>query len=73
VAQPDRDLLLDPATQSADPNDFEDLDALAARITAFQAHYRQIAQPFDWTFTRTDLDALLTRLDAREPHLQLAA
>jgi DDE superfamily endonuclease len=33
------------------PNDFEDLDALAARITAFQAHYRQIAQPFDWTFT----------------------
>jgi hypothetical protein len=55
------------------PNHFEDLDALAARITAFQAHYRQIAQPFDWTFTRTDLDALLTRLDAREPHLQLTA
>ena len=41
------------------PNDFADLDALAARITAFEAHYRQVARPFDWTFTRTDLEALL--------------
>ncbi len=55
------------------PNDFADLDALAVRIMAFQAHYRQIAQPFDWTFTRADLDALLTRLASREPHLRLAA
>ncbi len=55
------------------PNDFADLDALAVRIMAFQAHYRQIAQPFDWTFTRADLDALLTRLTSREPHLRLAA
>jgi hypothetical protein len=55
------------------PNDFESLDALAARIAAFEAHYRQIDQPFDWTFTRTDLDALLARLASREPHLKLAA
>ena len=55
------------------PNDFEDLDALAARISAFEQHYRQIAQPFEWTFTRAKLDALLTRLTAREPHLRLAA
>ena len=55
------------------PNDFEDLDALAARITAFEAHYRQIAQPFAWTFTRAKLDALLARLASREPHLRLAA
>jgi hypothetical protein len=55
------------------PNDFADLDALAARILAFEAHYRQIAQPFDWTFTRDDLDALLTRLASREPHLRLVA
>ncbi|MDP9187818.1 MAG: transposase, partial [Actinomycetota bacterium] len=32
------------------PNDFADLDALAARIAAFEAHYRAIARPFDWTF-----------------------
>ena len=55
------------------PNDFEDLQALAARISAFEKHYRQIAQPFEWTFTRAKLDALLARLTAREPHLRLAA
>jgi transposase len=55
------------------PNDFVDLDALAARIQAFEDHYRQIAKPFDWTFTRTKLDALLAKLAAREPHLRLAA
>jgi hypothetical protein len=55
------------------PNDFEDLDALAARITAFEQHYRQIAEPFQWTFTRAKLDALLARLADREPQLRLAA
>ena len=28
------------------PNDFEDLEALTARITAFENDYRQIAEPF---------------------------
>ena len=55
------------------PNDFADLDALAARIAAFEDHYRQIAKPFEWTFTRTDLDVLLTRLASREPQLRIAA
>lgn len=54
-------------------NDFVDLDALAARIAAFEDHYRQIAQPFEWTFTRADLDALLARLASHEPQLRLAA
>ena len=40
---------------------------------AFEDHYRQIAKPFEWTFTRADLDALLARLAAREPQLRLAA
>ena len=55
------------------PNDFKDLDALAARIMAFEDHYRQVAEPFQWTFTRAKLDALLTRLARREPHPKLAA
>ena len=55
------------------PNDFADLDALAARITAFEQHYRQIAEPFHWTFTRAKLDTLLAKLTTREPHLRLAA
>ena len=40
---------------------------------AFEDHYRQIAKPFEWTFTRADLDALLARLASREPRLRLAA
>jgi hypothetical protein len=55
------------------PNDFEDLDALTARLLAFEAHYRQIAQPFDWSFTRADLDRVLERIADREPELRLAA
>ena len=55
------------------PNDFDSLDALAERLLRFGDHYRQIAQPFDWTFTRADLDRLLARIDAHEPRLALAA
>jgi hypothetical protein len=55
------------------PNDFADLDALTQRLLAFAEHYRQVAQPFEWTFTRAKLDTLLARLSDREPHLRLAA
>jgi len=55
------------------PNDFEDLDALADRLLTFGDHYRQIARPFEWTFTRQDLDRVLARIADREPHLRLAA
>jgi hypothetical protein len=55
------------------PSDVADLDALAARITAFEQHYRQIAQPSDWTFTRADLDRVLAKIADREPTDQLAA
>ncbi len=45
-----------------DPNDFE-------------RRYNEIAEPFDWTFTRNDLANLLDRLDERQhdPPLALAA
>jgi hypothetical protein len=55
------------------PNDFDSLETLAERLLSFSDRYRQIARPFDWTFTRTDLDRLLTRIDAHEPELRLAA
>jgi hypothetical protein len=55
------------------PNDFDSLDALADRLLRFGAHYRQIAQPFEWTFTRADLDNLLARIDAHQAQHQLAA
>ncbi len=52
------------------PNDFA---SLADRLLAFGEHYRQVARPFEWTFTRKDLNRLLDRIADREPHLQLAA
>jgi len=55
------------------PNDFDSLEALAERLLRFGQHYRQIAQPFEWTFTRTRLDQLLARIDTHQPQLRLAA
>lgn len=55
------------------PNDFDSLEALSERLLSFGDHYRQIAQPFEWTFTRADLDRLLTRIEAHESRLALAA
>jgi transposase len=48
------------------PVDFADLDALADRILAFQDRYNRAATPFDWTFNRTDLRALLDRIGPTE-------
>jgi hypothetical protein len=55
------------------PNDFHDLDALSTRLLAFSNHYRQIAKPFEWTFTRADLNHLIERIDAHQPQPALAA
>jgi transposase len=55
------------------PVDFADLDALAERILAFQDRYNSNATPFDWTFTRTDLHALLDRIDPPPTHQTLPA
>jgi hypothetical protein len=38
-----------------------------AVLLAFQDDYQQIATPFEWKFTKSDLDLLLKRLAAREP------
>jgi hypothetical protein len=48
------------------PNDFTDLAEVAQRLLAFQRRYEQTAVPFDWRFTRADLDDLLRRLDDKE-------
>ena len=43
------------------PNDFADLAALEAHLLAFGRRYEQIAAPFQWKFTRADLQRLLTK------------
>lgn len=45
------------------PADFADLDALADRLVRFEARYNTTAAPFDWRFTRADLNEMLERLD----------
>ena len=49
------------------PDDFEDLDELAAQVLAFEKHYNTAARPFAWKFTRTALNRLLTRLGKHDP------
>ena len=44
------------------PADALSLADLAANILAFEAGYQEMAAPFEWKFTRADLDALLNRL-----------
>src|SRR6476659_9534534 len=55
------------------PNDFGSLEELSERLLSFQARYAEIARPFEWTFTRSDLERVLTRITDREPELRLAA
>ena len=44
------------------PNDFRSIKELEDRIMDFQHHYERIAKPFEWKFTRRDLDALLRKI-----------
>jgi hypothetical protein len=50
------------------PDDFRDFDDVTERFLSFQDRYNGTAQPFDWTFTRDDLNQLLTRLGHHDHH-----
>ena len=56
------------------PNDFSSLQALAERILNFQKRYEEIADPFEWKFTRKNLDRLMSKIErpCEEPY-RLAA
>ncbi len=56
-----------------EPNDFQDVAEVARTLNAFAHHWNEIAEPFDWNFTRDDLAALIERLSLHEPELRLAA
>jgi uncharacterized protein YdaL len=56
------------------PNDFATLPELARHLLDFAQHYRTLAQPFQWTFTRAKLDRVLEKITRSEsPQLALAA
>ncbi len=44
------------------PNDFVSLEDLEARLLGFQSYYERIAKPFEWKFTRSDLENLLSKI-----------
>lgn len=53
------------------PSDFTSLTDLEASLTQFQHRYQQSAKPFEWAFTRRDLDCLLRKLS--QSSIDLAA
>lgn len=54
------------------PVDFESLTELETRIIKFQDYYEVAAKPFEWNFTREDLNKLMAKLDARSELKQAA-
>jgi hypothetical protein len=58
------------------PNDFPDLPTVAKRLAAVERYHETIARPFEWKFTRSDLNDLLARMRrryAQDNPLKLAA
>ena len=55
------------------PNDFQSLAEVEDRLLRFQEYYAAAARPFEWKFTRANLDALLAKLQAHEKMLGKAA
>jgi hypothetical protein len=73
LAQPGRDLLPRHPAQTPDPERLGSIAEAQARLLAFQDYYQQIATPFEWKFTTSDLDLLLKSLAAHEPAPAMAA
>jgi len=55
------------------PNDFSSLAAVEDRLLRFQQYYEIIAKPFEWKFSRADLDDLVKKMDAAPAMLRPAA
>ena len=58
------------------PNDFTCRAAVAERLENFERYFESIAQPFEWKFTRADLNSLIARMRSRyaeTQHLKMAA
>ena len=55
------------------PNDFPDLKMLEKRLLDFQTYYETLAKPFEWKFTRTDMERTLAKLSPYMPQAKKAA
>ena len=66
LAQPNRNLFLDPPAQGADAERFP-ARSPTSRSGCWRSrrYYESIATPFEWRFTKDDLAALMRKLDSR--------
>ncbi len=55
------------------PNDFSSLGEAEERLLGFQERYEATAQPFEWRFTRKDLDSLIKKIAEHSNSLPKAA
>lgn len=55
------------------PNEFPDLLTLQTQIMDFQQRYESIAKPFEWQFTRQDLQRIFARISSQLPAVKAAA
>ena len=44
------------------PNEFSDLSAIETALLAFESRYEEYARPFEWKFTKEDLERVLSKL-----------
>ena len=47
------------------PNDFPSLADLKERILGFQEYYQGILKPFEWKFTRKELNRLMCKIKSK--------
>jgi len=47
------------------PNVFSSLDEVESRLMSFEKRYQQMAEPFEWKFTKNDLSKLLTKISPK--------
>jgi hypothetical protein len=55
------------------PNYFSALDDLVTTIMTFQKRYEQAAKPFEWKFTKEDLEKMMNKLSTQSSQWPLAA
>ena len=46
------------------PNEFTDLNAIETALLGFESRYEEYARPFEWKFTKEDLERVLSKLSA---------
>jgi len=55
------------------PNDFSNLEDVEDRLLRFQEYYETIAKPFEWKFTRGDLNEMIAKMNHSQAALVSAA